>query len=128
MSSHWRNNLLLVTGALVVAASIAHGFAGWPENRAALVAAGAADDLVEGLGAGWLFGSATMAAFGVIAILTALARRRGRSAPASTIYCMAAAFIAFGIGSCIGFHVGPHFIAFIVLGTMLAIGAPAPGA
>ena len=60
---------LFGTGALLISSSFAHAFLGWPAIRQALVASNVDPGLVQGIGVGWLYGSAAMLTFGVLTLL-----------------------------------------------------------
>jgi hypothetical protein len=102
----------------MVVAAIAHGAAGWPEILLGLRAAGVSADLTGALGAGWLFGSATMTASGLIVLVAAVRLRRGDRSGLAAARIVAVAFVAFGTLALVFRGFSPHFAGFVALGCL----------
>jgi hypothetical protein len=113
------------TGVLLLAAALAHAFAGWPPLRAALDAQGVGPDIAGALAAGWLFGSAAMCAFGLVLMAMARDVRRGVLGSTAPAWVVAAAFGAFGFVAWVLRDFNPHFLAFIAMGALVAAFAAA---
>lgn len=113
-----RSVVLMVAGMLMVLSSAAHGMLGWPAMRQALLQAGAGADLVGALAAGWHFGTASMAAFGVIVITAAARLRRGDLSGAIFVKAVAACYVIFGAATFVARAYNPHFLLFVVTGVV----------
>lgn len=74
--------LLLVTGILLILSAGAHALLGWPMVRGALQDFRVEDGLVQGVGIGWLYGSAAMLTFGALVLTVWWWTRTGRVAAA----------------------------------------------
>jgi len=117
--------LALIAGVFMLLSSLAHGLLGWPAMRGELAKVGAATDLAGALGAGWLFGSASMVAFGAIVIVAALRLRRGDRSGVFALRAIAASYLAFGAAAFVARGFEPFFLNFVVIGALAA--APAFG-
>jgi len=122
-----RSWLGLVGGVLILLSSAAHSILGWSGIHGQLLAAGVGTDLVDGLRIGWQFGGIAMVAFGVIAILTCVARLRGRAAPAIPLVVIGIAYSLFGGWASWASHGDPFLsLVFLLPGVLLvASGLPA---
>jgi len=118
-----RGVLVLAAGVLMLLSSVAHGALGWPAMRAELGRAGAGDDLTGALAAGWYFGTASMAAFGVIVVIGGLRLRRGDRSGIPVILVVAACYLVFGLWAFLLHDFNPHFLLFVATG--LLAGVPA---
>lgn len=116
-----RSYLVLLAGVLTVLSSIAHAALGWPAMNAELARAGAGPDLVEGLEAGWLFGSVAMAGFGCVLLSGALRLRRGDLSGRTSILIVAACDVVFGLAACFMRGFNPHFLLFVITGLLAGI-------
>ncbi len=103
--------------------AVAHALAGWGDMRHRLHAAGADAELIGSLGAGWLYGSAMMAAAGAIVLLGARRLSRGDASGLAAVRVIAAAYVVYGAAALVLRHGAPHFYGFIALG--LLAGVPA---
>ena len=119
----WQAVVSLLSGLLIVGAAFAHALAGWPQLQAALRSAGAPEDLVRGLAIGWYWGSTSMFAMGLIAILTGRSGLRSGRASRTSIGVVSLAFALFGVMAFLGAGLAPHFLLFVFLGLMLGIAA-----
>lgn len=117
--------LVLAAGALMLLSSVAHGALGWPAMRAELERAGAGDDLTGALSAGWYFGTAAMAAFGVIVVICGLRLRRADRSGTPVVLAVAACYLVFGLWAFLLHDFNPHFLLFVATG--LLAGIPALG-
>ena len=105
--------------------SLLHGLMGWPVMRGELTKVGAGAELVEGLGAGWLFGSAAMTTFGAIVIVAALRLRRGDRSGVFALRFIALGYIIFGAAAFVVQGFEPFYLNFVATGALA--GAPALG-
>jgi hypothetical protein len=117
--------LALIAGAFMLLSALVHGLLGWPAMRGELAKAGAAADLVGSLGAGWLYGSAAMAAFGAIVVVAALRLRRGDRSGVFALRTISACYLVFGLAAFVWQGFEPFFLNFVVIGALAA--APAFG-
>jgi hypothetical protein len=115
--------LLLVSGILLLATAAAHGLLGWPAVRGELDAVHPPDDIVRAISIGWLYGSAAMAAFGVLALGAWRAARTGRMPVAGVAGTISALYVGFGGWALVRTSGGAHFIAFVALGLLLGLAA-----
>jgi hypothetical protein len=109
----------LVAGALLLASSLAHAFAGWPALTSALDGSGVAADLQGALAVGWFWGSASMAAFGLIVTIYASRRLRGDHPPVLPIRLIAVTYLLFGAAAFLARDFNPHFLLFVVSGLLV---------
>lgn len=118
-----RSAVLFVGGVLLLLAAVAHGL-GFAQFDDGLAAAPA--DTRAALHVGWLWGSATFAALGVI-VLGAVRhwRRHGRD-PRAAVAPAAVALVVFGAAAFVARDCNPHFLGFVALG--LVLGLPLLGA
>ena len=115
-----RNIVVIVAGLLMLLASLAHGLLGWPAVRAELVHEHANPDLISGLAAGWLWGSACMLTSGAIVTISGIQMRRGNNSGALAVRAIAVCFLAFGLLAFVLEGFDPHFLIFVVLGLLAA--------
>jgi hypothetical protein len=120
-----RSYVVLFAGAMMVLSSIPHAALGWPAMRGELQRLGAGADLVGGLGAGWMFGSFSMAALGLIVVMGALRFRKGDTSGRASILVAAACYLSFGLAAFFLRDFNPGFLLFVVNGILA--GAPALG-
>jgi hypothetical protein len=113
--------LVLGLGTVLVFSAFAHAFLGWPAMRASLDAAGAPSELRDGLGVGWLFGSAAMATFGTIVLTAGNRLRRGDASGIATVRWIAICYLAFGLWAYVARGLAPHFLFFIAVGLSAGI-------
>jgi hypothetical protein len=120
MSNRLRVVLGIVAGVILVGSSAAHSLLGWKQLGAALASAGAAPDLITGLGIGWHFAGVAMLTLGVIVIrLFADLRRRHVSLWPGLI--IAVVYLAFGAWALAVSDMNPFFLIFIVPGLLLLL-------
>jgi O-antigen/teichoic acid export membrane protein len=115
-----RNIVVITAGILMLLASVAHGLLGWPALRAELVNEHASPELISGLAAGWLWGSACMLTFGAIVTISGVQMRRGNNSGALAARAIALCFLAFGLLAFVLEGFDPHFLIFVVLGLLAA--------
>ena len=84
-------------GVLLLLSAMAHGFAGWPTVRAELTGAGAGPDVIRGMAVGWLFGSVSMAVFGIIVLWSGRSWWRGQTVSPVPACVIGAAYALFGV-------------------------------
>jgi hypothetical protein len=115
--------LVGIAGALILLSSAAHGFLGWKAVRAAIAPRLDAEALQD-LALGWTYGSAAMAAFGVL-ILASVARiRRGLAGARLLPAVVGAAYTIYGTAATAYSGGHPHFpVAFVLPGLLLLAGA-----
>ena len=94
-----RHILGILTGVLLVLSSGAHSFLGWRAMTEQLAAVGAPDDLVTGLAIGWHFAGMSIFLFGVMVIMTFVARLRGLPASLAIPRLIAIGYTVFGLGA-----------------------------
>lgn len=110
----------LLGGGLLLASSLAHGLLGWPPMREALQAASADPDLIGGLGAGWHWGSFSMAGFGAIVVAIALQQLRGGRPSTLPVGLIALTYVAFGVWAVLE-RGNPHFLLFVASGALVGV-------
>ena len=115
-----RNIVVIVAGILMVLASLAHGLLGWPAVRAELVNEHANPELISGLAAGWLWGSACMLTFGAIVTISGIQMRRGSNSGTLAVRAIAVCFLGFGLLAFALEGFDPHFLIFVLLGLLAA--------
>ena len=115
--------LMLVTGALLILSALAHAFLGWPAIRQALGEANVDPDLVLGIGVGWLYGSAAMLTFGVLAVMSWRAVVRGNAGAGRVMWPIAGLYLLFGSAAYLYTSFEPHFLGFIAIGALAAFAA-----
>jgi hypothetical protein len=108
-----------VVGVLMLLSAAAHGFMGWPVLSAELARTTAPPDLVAGLGIGWWFGSAAMAAFAAIVLHLAWQLWRGRPASLVPAVAIGVAYLTFGAAAIAHHGASPPMVSFVVLGALL---------
>ena len=102
-----------------------HSLGGWPAMKAELAKVQAPADVVGALGAGWFFGSAAMAAFGIVVIVAAVRMRRGDGSGAFALRTIGACYFVFGLIVFVAQGYEWFFLNFSVAG--LLAGAPVIG-
>jgi hypothetical protein len=117
----------LVAGCLLVLSSMAHAFLGWPAVLAELNEINASAEFISGLRAGWLFGSTSMLAFGLIVLVYAVQLWRGKDAERKPSAIIAVCYLIFGIGAFFTTNFDPHFIGFIVIGLIVGFASTGIG-
>lgn len=111
-----------VASVLIFLSAFGHALAGWPEIRNALQ--GAVDpDVLGAVGAGWHFGSVSMATFGLLGLLSVWLARGGDPKARWIPITIGLAYVAFGVAALLLRGGRPHFIAFVALGGLLLGGA-----
>lgn len=118
-----RSVLIRIAGGVFVLAAVAHAAGGWPAMEAALRTASAPEPLIGGLAAGWYFGSAAMAAFGILVFRAGARLAREDPSGLPTVRVIAATYVLFGIGAFLARGLNPHFLGFVAMG--LLAGLPA---
>jgi hypothetical protein len=127
-SGAMRPVLALIAGAFMLVSSLAHGLLGWSAMRGELAKVGAPADLVGGLRAGWLFGSASMAAFGAIVLVSALRLRRGDLSGVFALRVVALCYLVFGAAAFVALGFEPFFLSFVATGALAGASALGSGA
>lgn len=117
-----RSWVLVVTGGLLLLASVAHLF-GWAQFTDALAALDAT--ATAGLRVGWIWGSFAFAAYGLIVVGAAVGWRRHGRDPRWVAGPVALAFVLFGLWALFYRGFNPHFLVFIAIGVL--VGAPLLG-
>lgn len=107
-------------GALLVLSSLAHAFLGWPPFRAALRAADVDARLAGALAVGWYFGSVAMLTFGVIVLRAAWKLSEDAESARGPVKPIAIAYLLFGFSAFLMRDFNPHFLVFILTGSLLA--------
>ena len=116
--------LLALGAALLLLGAVAHGLLGWPPIREELERAGVGEDLMGGLAVGWYFGSAAMAAFGVILLLCFGQARARTSGWQGTAACLSLAYGIFGLTAFVMRSFNVFFlIAFVLPGIIIGAAA-----
>ena len=112
----WKRWAVLLVGLLLLLSCFAHGILGWSMVRTALVDARTPIDLIDTLAIGWRFGSAAMAAFGVIVLVAWSGMRPPRAAwGISPGLVIATTYILFGLGALVASRFDTHFLIFFLL-------------
>ena len=114
--------ILTVGGLFIMLASLPHAFLGWPALRDALQGQ-TSHEVLNTAAIGWLFGSFAMATLGFVALVSASQLRRGIPAARTQALVVGAGYILFGAWALWYDEGNPHFIAFMVLGAAVALGA-----
>jgi len=119
MSARARRTWTRVLGALLLVSAAAHAFAGWPPMARALRAAAVDANIIAALSIGWLFGSAAMAAFGVLVLFSA--RGNGEREPLArrVVAVVGLTYLLFGAAAFAYRFPNPHFLFFIGMGAAL---------
>lgn len=121
--------VLRIAGAFMIVSAAAHGAGGGPQVRAEMAAAGAPADLIAGVTAGWHFGTAAMAAFGIILLVAATRLRRGDRSGMVPALAVAACYLVFGFAAFLLSGFKPFFLMFVATGLLAGapwIGLPRP--
>jgi hypothetical protein len=109
--------------ALILLSSAAHGFLGWKAVRAAIAPRLGPEELQD-LALGWTYGSAAMAAFGVLGLVSAARIGRGRPGARLVPAVVGAAYTIYGVASTVYSGGAAHFpVAFVLPGVLLLAGA-----
>ena len=118
----WIKGTGMFLAALLVLSSFAHSLGGLPPLQQALKQAGVepGSELWIDATAGWLFGSMSMLAFGIIfgSVVLSLSKTAVNLVP---IVAIGLGYVVFGIGCLLMLHRGPHFVMFGVLGLLFLI-------
>lgn len=113
--------LLLVTGILLILSAGAHAFLGWPMLRGELQKSRVDDGLIQGVGIGWLYGSAAMLTFGALVLTAWWWTRTGRIVAATVSALISLLYLGFGTWALLESGFEPHFIGFVVIGLLLGL-------
>jgi hypothetical protein len=114
--------MVFAGGVLIIASAFPHALLGWPAMARELAPAALAPDLVGGLAAGWLFGSAAMLALGAVVVLAA--RELPSSALARRVaLAVGLAYALFGLAAWVARSFHPHFLGFVGIGALIVAGA-----
>jgi len=115
--------LVGIASAVILLSSAAHGFLGWKAVRAAIAPRLDAEALQD-LALGWTYGSAAMAAFGVLGLASAVQLRRGETSARIVPAVIGAAYALYGLAATVYSGGNAHFpIAFVMPGVLLLAGA-----
>ena len=113
----------MVAGSLMLLSAAAHAGLGWPSLRPPLESAGVASDVTDALAIGWYWGSAAMAAFGVITLVSGWKLWRGDMSLVPALLAVAGCYLLFGAVAFVRADFNPRFLLFVATG--LQAGAPA---
>lgn len=122
---------IVLAASMMIVSAFAHAFAGWPAQQAPLVAAGVDAKLIDSLALGWIWGSVSMLAFGVLVLLMVPGIRAGARSARLACHGVASGYLVFGIGATIASWPNVHFLLFFVLGAILSasvLAHPVPSA
>jgi hypothetical protein len=112
-----------IASALILLSSAAHGFLGWKAVRAAIAPRLEAGELQD-LALGWTYGSAAMAAFGVLGLVSTAQLRKGLGSARVIPAVVGAAYTIYGVASTVYSRGNAHFpVAFVMPGVLLLAGA-----
>lgn len=120
--------LALIAGVFMLLSSLLHGLMGWPVVHGELAKVAAGAELVGVLGAGWLFGSAAMAALGAIVIVAALRLRRGDGSGVFALRFIALGYLVFGAAAFLAQGFEPFYLNFVATGALAGVPALGSGA
>ena len=109
----------------MIVSAFAHGLIGWPAVRAELARVQVPADLVGVVAAGWLFGSAAMAGFGIVVIVAAVRLRGGDCSGVFALRAIGACYFVFGLIAFVAQGYEWFFLNFVAAG--LLAGAPVIG-
>jgi len=120
-----RVSALLLAGTLLVVSACAHAVMGWWFVHNITATQPPNTGLAGVLGAGWQLGSVSLFAFGLLVLVSGLARRRGEYAAPATIWIIAAVLAGYGAGALL---LGDHkfaliYFGYLVLAVLLVLGA-----
>jgi hypothetical protein len=79
--------------------------------------------LIEGIGVGWLFGSASMLTFSVLTLIAWRAAASGDRTVTRAIGPIGVLCIVFGAAALVRSGMEPHFIGFVVIGLLAGFAA-----
>lgn len=126
-----RANVVLLAGVLMLISAAAHAGLGWPPLHAILGEGGVDEGTIGALGAGWLWGSVSMAAFGVVTVMAGLRMRRGDRSLVGPVAAIAVGYLLFGVAALL-VRGSPHFLLFVATGLLVGLpllpGGGAPSA
>jgi hypothetical protein len=94
----------------------AHAGLGFPSLRPALQSAGVPGDVTGALAIGWYWGSAAMAAFGVITLVSGRKLWRGDVSLVPALLAVAGCYLIFGAVAFVQDDFNPHFLLFMATG------------
>lgn len=114
---------LLVLGLLIFALGFAHSLAGWPPLEKALTTAGIDPQISGALQVGWLFGSGSMHAFGILVVLSFFSLRKGIASARQVPIIVGLLYLIFGASASLFRHFNAHFAIFMALGVLLLFAA-----
>jgi hypothetical protein len=117
MKLTFRRTPVVVGAILLIVAGLAHAF-GFAQFEAGL--AGVDPETRAGLHAGWLWGSATFIALGVITFGAAHGWSRGLD-PRPAVVPTAVALLVFGSVGFVARGMNLHFLGFVALGALLGL-------
>jgi hypothetical protein len=113
----------LIAGVIMLGTSAAHSLVGWPQLRRALTDAGTPADLIVNLSIGWHFAGLAMLVFGALTILLFADALRLRAVSLRPVMLIGIAYLVFGTWSLTVSSLDPFFLAFLVPGILLLVGA-----
>jgi hypothetical protein len=113
----------LIGGIIMLGTSAAHSLFGWPQLRRALTDADTPTDLIVALSIGWHFAGLAMLVFGALTILLFADALRVRPVSLRPVLLIAIAYLVFGTWSLTVSSLDPFFLAFLVPGILLLVGA-----
>lgn len=115
--------LTTLGGVLLLLAGAAHGLLGWPAMSQALEEQGVLANLRGALAVGWSFGTVSMLTFGAILLIAARDREPWSTSTRRALLAIASAYLAFGVVALAYRNLNPHFLGFVVLGSLALVGA-----
>lgn len=109
------------TALVLFASAAAHALVGWPQLRRSLDAAGLDAAVIGALAVGWIFGSASMLAFGGIVVHQAVRRSRGREVHPAPLGVISVVYLVYGLSAYLLRDLNPHFLLFVVTGVLVGL-------
>lgn len=124
MTDRLRLSALLLAGTVLIVSACAHAVLGWWFVHDFAATQPPNTELAGLLGAGWQLGSVSLLAFGLLVLVSGLARRRGEYAAPATIWIIAAVLAGYGAGALL---LGDHrflliYVGYVVLAGLLVFG------
>jgi hypothetical protein len=113
----------LIGGIIMLVTSAAHSLLGWPQLRRSLTDANTPADLIVGLSIGWHFAGLAMLVFGALTILLFADALRLRPVSLRPVLLIGLAYLVFGTWSLTVSSLDPFFLAFLLPGILLLLGA-----
>lgn len=116
-----RSGFVVFAGGAMFLASFAHALMGWPALKPELVKVGAPENLSGALEIGWHFGSAAMAAMGLVVVNCGWRLRRADRSGVTAALLVAACYFSFGLYAFVARGMAPHFTFFMAVGLLAGL-------